>query len=79
MAQTRWFTYAPRMNKAIGIALLVGGIALVIFGLNESNSLSSDVNRVFTGNPTDRAMWMMVGGGVAAVAGLVMTLRRSKT
>ena len=67
------------MNKAIGLALLVGGIALVVFGLNESNSLSSDVNRVFTGNPTDRAMWMLVGGGVAAVAGLVMTLRRSKT
>jgi hypothetical protein len=79
MARIRWCPYARRMNKAIGIALLVGGIALVVFGLNESNSLSSDVNRVFTGNPTDRAMWMLVGGGVAAVAGLVMTLRRSKT
>ena len=71
--------YARRMIRAWGIALLVGGIILVVFGLNESNSFSSDVNRVFTGNPSDRSMWMLVGGAVAAVAGLVMTLRRSKT
>lgn len=67
------------MNRAIGLALLVGGIVLVVFGLNESNSFSSEVNRVFTGNPTDRSMWMLVGGAVAAVAGLVMTLKQSKT
>jgi hypothetical protein len=66
------------MNKAFALALLVGGIILIIFGVNESNSFGSDVNRLFTGNPTDKSMWMLVGGAVAAVAGLTMTLRRSK-
>ena len=66
------------MNKALGLALLVGGIILIIFGVNESNSLSSDVNRVFTGNPTDKSMWMLIGGAIAAVIGLVLTLRKSK-
>ena len=66
------------MNKAISIALLVGGIALIIFGLNESHSFGSDVNRVFTGNPTDKSMWMLVGGAVAAVIGLTTMLRGSK-
>jgi hypothetical protein len=66
------------MNKPFGIALLVGGVILIIFGINESNSFASDVNRFFSGNPTDRAMWMLVGGAVAVVAGLTMTLRRSK-
>ena len=66
------------MNKAFAMALLVGGIILIIFGVNESNSLGSDVNRVFTGNPTDKSMWMLVGGAIAAVAGLVMTVRKAK-
>lgn len=66
------------MNKAIALALLVGGVVLIIFGVNESHSFGSDVNRFFTGNPTDKSMWMLVGGAVAAVAGLTMTLRGSK-
>ena len=60
------------------MALLIGGIILIIFGVNASNSFGSDVNRFFTGNPTDKAMWMLVGGAVAAVAGLTMTVRGSK-
>jgi hypothetical protein len=67
------------MNKAIALALLVGGVILIIFGVQQSNSFGSDVNRFFTGNPTDKAMWMMVGGAVAAVVGLTMTLRKSKS
>ena len=66
------------MNKTIALALLVGGVILIIFGVNESHSFGSDVNRFFTGNPTDKSMWMLVGGAVAAVAGLTMTLRGSK-
>ena len=66
------------MNKAIALALLVGGIILIVFGVNESNSFASDANRLFTGNPTDKAMWMMIAGAIAAVAGLTMTFRRSK-
>ena len=66
------------MNKPIALALLVGGIILIVFGVNESHSFGSDVNRFFTGNPTDKAMWMIVGGAVAAVAGLTFTLRGSK-
>ena len=66
------------MNKTISLALLVGGIILIVFGINESHSFGSDVNRFFTGNPTDKAMWMIIGGAVAAVAGFAMTLRGSK-
>jgi len=60
------------MNTAIGIALMAAGLLLVIFGFNESQSLSSDVSRAFTGSPTDRSMWMLIGGAVAAVLGIAM-------
>jgi hypothetical protein len=66
------------MNKAIGIALLAVGAVLIIFGINESQSFASDVSRFFTGNPTDRAMWFMIGGAVAALVGLVLLLQRSR-
>jgi hypothetical protein len=66
------------MNKPIAIACLVGGIVLLIFGINAADSFGSDVSRFFTGSPTDKAVWMMVGGIVLAIAGLFGTLRGSK-
>jgi Protein of unknown function (DUF3185) len=67
------------MNNAIGIALLVGGVILLIFGINASDSFSSDVSRFFTGSPSDKAVWMVIGGAVAAVLGLIFTLRGGKS
>jgi hypothetical protein len=58
------------MNKAISLAILAGGILVMIFGINAINSTGSDISRFFTGAPTDRAMWMLVGGVVASVVGL---------
>jgi hypothetical protein len=63
------------MNKALSIALLVGGIVLIVIGVNATKSFSSDVSRFFTGSPTDKAVWMLIGGSVAAVAGLVGVMR----
>jgi len=66
------------MNKIASLALLVGGVVLMIIGINATNSFSSDVSRFFTGSPTDKAIWMLIGGIVAAIVGLTMTLRGSK-
>jgi Protein of unknown function (DUF3185) len=67
------------MNKIISLALLAGGIVLIIIGVNSSNSFGSDVSRFFTGSPTNKAIWLLIGGIVAAVFGLAGTLRGSKT
>jgi len=66
------------MNKIVSIALLVGGVVLVIFGINATNSFSSDVSRFFTGSPTDKAIWMLIGGIIATIVGLMLTLRNWK-
>lgn len=58
------------MNKAVSIALLAGGIVLIVIGVNATESFSSDVSRFFTGSPTDKAVWMLIGGIVAASIGL---------
>ena len=62
------------MNNVVGIAIFALGVALLIFGFNESHSFGSDVSRFFTGNPTDRSMWMIVGGIVAVIAGGVLAI-----
>ena len=66
------------MNNIAGWAILALGIVLLIFGLNESHSFTSDVSRTFTGNPTNHSMWLIGGGAVAIVAGaaLAFTGRR---
>ena len=66
------------MNKIVGLALFAAGIVLLIFGLNESHSFSSDVSRAFTGNPTDRSMWLLIGGAVAIIVGLVVAFTGAK-
>lgn len=64
------------MNKALGLALLVAGVMLIITGYNASQSFGSDVSRFFTGSATNKAMWMLVGGAAAFVAGAVLLNRR---
>ncbi len=67
------------MIKGISIAVLAGGIILLILGINAYNSSSSDISRFFTGSATDKSVWLLVGGAVATVLGLVGFLRGTKT
>jgi Protein of unknown function (DUF3185) len=63
------------MTKAISLALLAGGILLLIFGINAYDSSPSDISRFFTGAATDRSIWMLVVGAVVSVLGLAGFLR----
>lgn len=58
------------MNQIASLALLVLGIALLAMGWDAYRSVSSDVARVFTGAPTDRALLLLVAGSFSASAGL---------
>jgi hypothetical protein len=63
------------MNRIVSLALLAGGIVLLVFGITATDSFGSDVSRFFTGSPTDKAIWMLIGGVVATVVGLGLTMR----
>jgi len=66
------------MNKPISLALVVAGIILIIYGVSASDSIGSSFTRFFTGNPTDKTMWLLIGGAAATVVGAVGLLRGSK-
>ena len=58
------------MNKSISLALLIGGIVLLIYGISAADSIGSDFSRFFTGSPTDKTMWLLIGGAIASAVGL---------
>lgn len=63
------------MNRPLSIALFVVGCVLIIYGISASNSFSSEVSRTFTGSPTTRTMWLLIGGIAAAILGIGGMLR----
>ncbi len=65
------------MNKGIGIALVVVGVVLIVYGFNASDSASSGISRFFTGAPTNKALWLLLGGIGSTIVGAVMTFRPS--
>ncbi len=66
------------MNKLFPIVLLAGGVVLIVMGVNATNSFGSDVSRFFTGSPTDKAIWMLIGGIVAAAIGIIDLMRKPR-
>ena len=67
------------MNRIISLLLLIGGIVLIINGVNASDSIGSAFSRVFTGSPTDKTFWLLIGGSVATLVGAVGFVRGNKT
>ena len=67
------------MNRLVSLVLLVGGIILIIYGVQASDSTASGFSRFFTGSPTDKTMWLLIGGAVATVVGAAGFFTSSKT
>lgn len=58
------------MNRIASMTLLVLGITLLVAGYDAYHSVSSGVSRIFTGAPTDRALLILIAGGLLTVSGL---------
>jgi len=66
-----------KMNKKISIALLSAGIIISVMGFNASDSFGSGLPRFFSNSPTDKAVWILLGGIVLGFIG-ALGLRGSK-
>ena len=67
------------MNKLLSLALLAIGVILIIYGVAASDSAGSGISRFFTGSPTDKTIWLLVGGVLATALGLGGLFRGSKS
>jgi hypothetical protein len=66
------------MTKPLGLALLAAGILLIALGIHASDSIGSDFSRFFTGTPTNKSIWLLVGGIASVIVGGVMTLKPAR-
>lgn len=64
------------MNRTNWLVLMIVGIVFLIFGAIAMNSVSSDLSSFITTAPTDKAMWLLLGGVVATLVGVVGLLPR---
>ncbi|HUR29543.1 MAG TPA: DUF3185 family protein [Planctomycetota bacterium] len=56
--------------RVFGIVLIVLGVILLGFGFNAHDSVADSVKEGITGRYTDRTMGYLIGGAIAAVAGI---------
>lgn len=64
------------LNKVTGIALVVVGGLLILWGYNESQSLDSRLIRLYTDYPGQNTFYYYIGGGVCLLLGAFNLLRR---
>jgi uncharacterized membrane-anchored protein len=57
------------MSKPLALAALVVGVILLIWGFSAYDSAASSVSRAIEGSPTDKAIYLLGGGALLAIAG----------
>lgn len=67
------------MRNPLGLIIGLIGLVLLIFGVVASESVGSSFSKFFTGEPSDRSIWLMLGGIVAIIVGVGIGWRSSRT
>ncbi len=62
--------------KLAGIALMIVGAGLAIWGYQMSGSIGSQLTRTFTGSDTDKVMIFYIAGAVSLAIGLFIFARK---
>ena len=62
--------------KIIGLALVVLGVGLGIWGYQLSGSVESQLTQAVTGSDTDKVMTFYIGGAVSLVVGLYLFIKK---
>jgi len=62
--------------KIVGLALIVLGAGLAIWGYQLSDSVQSQLTEVVTGASTDKVMSFYIAGAVSFVVGLYLFVKR---
>ena len=61
--------------KMVGIALIILGAGLAIWGYQLSGSVESQITEVITGADTDKVMSYYIGGAVSFFSGIYLFIK----
>lgn len=62
--------------KISGLALIVIGTGLAIWGYQQSGSVGSQLSQAVTGSHTDKVMMLYIGGAASFIVGLFLFLKK---
>jgi hypothetical protein len=62
--------------KIIGIALLVIGVGLALWGYQLSGSVGSQITQAVTGSDTDKVMMLYIASAVSIFVGIIFFVRK---
>lgn len=62
--------------NVVGIALVVLGIGLALWGYQLSGSVGSQITQAVTGSDTDRVMTLYISGAVSLVVGIYFLAKK---
>jgi hypothetical protein len=65
-----------KSRQIAGLILIAAGVALLIAGLNASDSFADRASNFFTGHYTDSTMWFLIAGFISAATGAFFMLNR---
>jgi uncharacterized membrane protein len=68
-----------QLKQIVGTVLVVLGVVLLIMGIHATDSFSSQFSNFFTGSPTDHAVWLILGGVAAILAGGMLAMQPFRT
>jgi hypothetical protein len=63
-------------KNTIGIVLLVGGVVLLVLGLQEYGAFGSKISRALGRGPSERAWILLISGAVGAALGAMRLLKK---
>lgn len=66
-------------TRLIGIALLAGGVVLLVYGFQARDSLGTRVSGVFSTSTREKVTLVLAGGAACAVAGAALILLRGRS
>lgn len=67
------------INKLISLALLAGGIVLIVYGTKAPDPIGSGFSHLLPDSPTAKTLWLLISGVAVSLVGATGLLRRSKT
>jgi len=64
------------MKKNLGIVLLIIGVILLVLGMQEFGAFGSSVSRALGRGPSERALFLLIGGGACTAFGMMQVFRK---
>ena len=64
------------MKKSLGVVLLVIGVILLVLGMQELGAFGSSIFRALGKGPSERALFLLIGGGACTAFGIMQVFRK---